>query len=427
MADNDIYNNKRKYEEFKAKLEDFLIPPEKRTNSWKNKGKYHCKNRENLQYFKQFFRYFEAKDLSYVRRNRLINTLRMICYATDSKLKDLDREGIDQIVTFMHTAYKTPKSKADFIKDIKYMWKIFFPEKDEKGRIDDTIVPYAVRHLSPKIDKSREKRRNDKLTWEEFEKIVNFFNADPRMQFYLMLSFESLGRPQEILYTKIKDVEVYDNYAKIWISEHGKEGIGFLQCIDSFPYLVKWLEKHPYKNNKDSFLFVNLSDRGFGQQFNPKNINNKLRKACKYLNIDKSITAYSLKRSGVTLARLRGDSDVEIQHRARWTSSKQLKTYDLSQQDDSFKIELVKRGLIKDDKYKHLMPKTKECLFCNRKYGFTVEICENCKRPLDRAKLRELEHEKELLALDNFMKVPEIQKLFKVVYKLQKEVKELKQ
>ena len=264
MAEDDIYHNKRKYEFFKERLSQFAVEPNKRAGMTK-KGKYFCKNKDNLGYFEKLFKAFEAKDISFVRRNRLLMSMRLICHSADKDLKVLDREDINNVVSFMHTAYLSPKSKSDFIIDIKHMWKILFPEKDERERIDDTLVPYPVRHLSPKIDKSKEKRRYDKLTFEEYEKVVNFFSNDPRMQFYLALSLESLGRPQEILYTKIKDVEIYDNYAKIWISEHGKEGIGFLQCIDSYQYLVKWLEKHPFKNNKDSFLFVNLSDREFGQ------------------------------------------------------------------------------------------------------------------------------------------------------------------
>ena len=442
MAENDIYNNKKKYEDFKQNLELFLLKPENRSNG-KYKGKYYCKNKENLEWFVQLFKAFEAKDISYVRRNRLLMSMKLICHASNKNLRDLDRDGINNVVSFMHTAYKSPKSKSDFIIDIKHMWKILFPEKDERGRIDDNLVPYPVRHLSPKIDKSKEKRRYDKLTYEEFEKVVNFFANDARMQFYLTLSLESFGRPQEILYIKIKDVELYDNYAKIWISEHGKEGIGFLQCIDSFPYLIRWMEKHPFKNDKDSFLFVNLSDREFGQQFKPKNINNKLKTACKYLKIDKPVTAYSLKRNGVTFRRLRGDSDMEIQHAARWTSTKQLKTYDQSHQEEALKIELVKRGIIQDKKYKDLQPKVKECFICWAKHGFTATTCDTCKRPLDREKVRVLEQKKEIdytivkkelqeikdflntnrqyaAELNEFMKMSEVQKMFKTFHKEKK-------
>lgn len=192
MADNDLYNNKKKYEYFKQNLELFALEPSKRPNNIgrgnsRHRGEYYCKNKCNLNYFEHLFKHFEAKDLSYVRRNRLLGTMRLICFATEKRIIDLDREEIDNIVSFMHTVYNTPKSKSDFIRDIKYMWKILFPEKDEKGRIDDTIVPYPVRHLSNKIDKSKEKRRYDKLTYEEFEKVVNFFNNDSRMQFYLTL------------------------------------------------------------------------------------------------------------------------------------------------------------------------------------------------------------------------------------------------
>lgn len=89
-------------------------------------------------------------------------------------------------------------------------------------------------------------------------------------------------------------------------------------------------------------------------------------------------------------ARQRGDSDVVIQHRARWTSVKQLKTYDQTTQDDAFRVALAKRGLIKDEKYKKLFPTTKTCLFCGfDKIGFAEHTCPQCKRSVDRDKIKQ--------------------------------------
>src|SRR3989344_4381803 len=343
MAENDIYNSQRKYEKFKKTLNLLTIKP--KTES--TRKQYYCKNKANLEYFKRIFAVFEAKDTSYIRRLRLLQTFKLISYATEKNLAECDRNDIGKIVGLMHQHYISPKSKQDFIRDLKYLWRTLFPEVDERGRPDETIMPYVVRHLSATIDKSREKLRNDRLTWEEFEKILNYFNSDTRMQAYLFLALESLGRPQELLYIKVRDVELYDNYAKIYISEHGKEGTVFLQCIDSFPYVSKWYNEHPFKNNKDTLFFINLEgSTGRYEQIKPKNINKVLKTACERLEIKKRITAYSLKRNGVTFRRLRGDSDVEIQHAARWTSTKQLKTYDMSNQEDAFKMELVKRGII---------------------------------------------------------------------------------
>ena len=388
MAENDIYNSKIKYENFKQNYRESLIE-----STSKRKHKHYCKNKKNLDYFEPLFNLYEAKDLSYIRRIRLNMTLKLILASTEKDLAECDRDDINSIVAFMHNQYNSPKSKSYFIRDIKYLWKHLFPEKDERGRIDDTLVPYNVRHLSPKIDKSKEKRRKDKMTFEEFENIVQYFAKDPQMQFYLTFSNESLVRPQEACYLKIGDVELHDNYAKIYLSEHGKEGVhGFLRCIDSFPYLVKWLEQHPFKNNKDSFLLISQSDRNKGAQQKPNNFNLRLRNACKILKIGKPITTYSLKRNGVSFKRLAGYSDVEIQHIARLTSTKQRKTYDLTDADDTFKRALLKKGLIKaDEKSQEVMPSLKECNFCGKQNAFTSLVCDNCKRPLNRVEIEKEE------------------------------------
>ena len=414
MPENDIYNNKRKYESFLENLELILIPPEKRTDGRGKKSVYHCKNGANLKYFRKLAEKFDTKDISYVRRCRILNTLRLICHATRKDLAQCDRDDIDEIVAFMHTRYHSQKSKSDFIKDVKHMWKVLFPERDEKERVDETICPYVVRHLKPNGDKSRERARNDKLTWEEFERLIGYFADNPKIQAYVTLSVESLGRPQEILYTKIKDLELHHNYAKLHISEHGKEGIGILQCIDSFPYMLKWYNQHPFRNNREAFLFLNENN----EQLKPKQINELLKKACRQLKLNKPITCYSLKRNGVTFARLRGESDVEIQHRARWTSTKQLKTYDLSSQEDSFRIALAKRGLIKDDKYKEFLPRTKTCLFCGfDKIGFTEDTCPKCLHVIDKEKIKQ--------GME-FLNMESVQKLFKIITKLQEDVENIK-
>ena len=386
MPENDIYNSQRKYENFLKNLELFLIPPERRADDRGRKSIYYCKNKNNLKYFRRMAEKFDARDISYVRRCRVLNTLRLICHATGKDLAECDRDDMDKIVAFMHTRYNSPKSKSDFIRDVKCMWRILFSEKDEKGRIDDSICPYPVRHLNPRVDKSKNKARKDKLTWEEYESIINYFADNLSVQSFLTIQSDSYGRPQETLYTRIKDLELHDNWAIIHITEHGKEGPGSLLCIDSYPYLLKWYQEHPLKDNKEAFLFIDSNRR----QLVPEKVNDFLKKACRDLRIDKPITCYSFKRNGITFARQRGDSDVVIQHRARWTSVKQLKTYDQTTQDDAFRVALAKRGLIKDEKYRKLFPATKTCLFCGfDKIGFAEHTCPQCKRSVDRDKIKQ--------------------------------------
>ncbi len=393
MAEDDIYGSKHKYERLKISLNSLLVEPSARKNAKGSHGKYICKNPENLNYFKALFAYFESKDISNIRRVRLLQSMRLICHLASKNLAACTREDINEIVSAMHNIYNTPKSKQTFIFDLKYFWRILFPEKDAQGRADETIVPYVVRHLSGKMDKSREKLRRDKLTYEEIERLVNYFSNEPRIQAYLTISLESLARPQELVYIRLRDIELYDNYAKMYIGEHGKEGVGLLQCIDSYPYLLKWLDVHPLKKDKDAFLFLNTGNANCMGQLKPQNINKLIRKACRDLQIEKPVTCYSLKRNGVTIRRLRGETDMEIQHAARWTSIKQLRTYDLTNQEEAFKRELEKRGIIPaSDKGTLLIQR---CAFCDKNAGFGEVICSQCKRPLDRsAILSEEKHNK---------------------------------
>jgi len=400
MAEDDIYGSRRKYEKFVANIEKEIKKPKKG-----GKRKYYCKNPKNIKYFKKLLNTFEARDLSYIRRNKIFYNLRVICTATSKDLVECDRDDVNEIVAFMHQRYKAVESKKDFIKDLKVIWKMLIPERDHKGRIDETLTPYAVRHISGRVDKSKEKLRNERFTMQEFEKIIKYFDKDPKIQAYLMLAFESLGRPQEILFTKIRNYEFYDSYAKIWISEHGKEGTGFLQSIDSYPYLMKWFEKHPLKHDPEAYFFVNESNHGRFKQLTNNNVNKRLKVACRDLGIDKSITCYSLKRNGITHRRLRGDSDTQIQHAARWTSTKQLKVYDMSTQEDALRIELVKRGMVnaKNAREMKFQPEFKTCTFCGGKNGFTAQFCASCKRPMHREKIKEIAEKHELLKNDQLL------------------------
>ncbi len=399
MAKNDIYDNERKFNNFKDNLNTYLEQP-----IGKSRRKYWIKNKANINHFKRLFEKFEARDTSYIRRNTLCGVFMIINNVLNKDLATATREDIDKVMAFSNTIHNTIKSKSSFPLDTKFLWRQLFPERDNKNRIDDTITPYPVRHLTGKVDKSKQVLRNDKFSLDEFEKLVQSFSDDIRMQCLLTISLESLARPQELLQRKIKDVEIKTNYAKIYISDYGKEGTGFLRVIDSYFYLAKWFNKHPMKHNPEAYLFINTGRRNRYSQMTPYAANKLISERCKKLGIHKNITLYSLKRNGVTMMRLMGKSDLEIQHTARWTSNKQLKTYDMSSQEESFRKELIERGIItarKDEK--GFKPSSKKCFFCEAINGIAETICNNCKRPLEK-EVVEKELEEKDREVDNLRK-----------------------
>lgn len=390
MAENDIYNSRTKYDRFLLNLNELLEEPQ-------GKRKYQCKVPANLAYFDRLARKFGAKDLSFVRRLRLMNSLKLIVHVADKDLKDCSREDVDRILAFMYKVNKSPKSQSDFCRDIRFLWRLMLPEKDEKGRPDETIMPYAVRHVNGRQDISKQKARKDKLSVDEFQKIVSHFGGDAKMQAFLAVAAESLSRPQELLYCRVKDVDLQDGWGKISVSWHGKEGTKLLQVLDSWPYLSRWLEEHPQKDNPEAWLFPNSNAPDRSGMMKPFSINKRLKAACRVLGIKKDITCYSLKRAAITWACMRGESPQSIQMRAGWRSTKQLQTYNHTTQQDELMLRAIRAGRIKDpdtlNRYKGLMGKdsvlaSRMCI-CGAHIGFEESFCHACKRPTDPEKTLE--------------------------------------
>ena len=88
MAEDDIYGSKTKYRKFKTNLELQLVPPSERGYKRGGRGKYFCKNAENLEHFNTLFHHFEAKDISYIRRVRMLQSMQLICYLIRKQLGD---------------------------------------------------------------------------------------------------------------------------------------------------------------------------------------------------------------------------------------------------------------------------------------------------------------------------------------------------
>ena len=373
MAEEDIYGSKKRYERTMSNVPALAKPEEGRAHG--SPRRYYCRNPANLKYVHALHAVFEREDRSYIRRNRVLQIFIFIASCTDKDLAECDRGDIDGIVAEIHRQNKTPNSKETVIRTMKWIWRTLFPELDERGRVDERLTPYAVRHVSSSVDRSQRKMRDVRLSLDEYARLVSYFDSDVEMQAYVTVMFESLCRPQELSMRTIGDVELRDNYARIWVSSHGKEGTKGLQCIDSYPYLLKWLERHPHKMNNGAFLFT--LDGAADRCLKPNTVRKRLRKACAELGITASVSAYALKHNGVTFRRLRGDADMVIQHVAGWTSADQLRTYDESNAEDALKAQLRRRGIDDGEGSALLATEPRRCT-CTRLVGFTEKTCPGC-------------------------------------------------
>ena len=84
MAEDDIYQSKRRYERIINNLDCLTTPP-------KN-GIYFCKNKLNLKYFNDLVQYFELKDISYIRRCKVLSVLKIITFVIEKDLNEQENQ-----------------------------------------------------------------------------------------------------------------------------------------------------------------------------------------------------------------------------------------------------------------------------------------------------------------------------------------------
>lgn len=370
-----------------------------------------------MKYFPQLFNYWDSKDLSYIRRIRLFNTFKLILHICEKDLKDITLEEVNKIIAFINQQGNSAKTKSDNIKDFKLIYKNLFPVtiEDKTGKIIaiNNEYPSIIKHISPKQDKSKEKRR-DFLTIDEYKQILRYFSTerpeDIEIKALLGIIFDTCCRPQEALFIQKKGIIDYEEYAKILLFSHGKEGVnnGFLQVIDSYPYLIDWIRIHPKFENENDLLFINLGQsKNHLKQLKIENIRQKLKKACKELDINKRISPYSLKHSGITYKFQAGLTEDQVKHIARWTTSKMSSSYNHSTAEDVFERQLFAKGKNKEKQ----IPKIEEqkCVFCGEINPFEAILCKQCKRNLNR---KEIEA-KQLKDQESINKVLELAKINK--------------
>ena len=164
MAEDDIYGSKKRWKRFVENYIDkkkILQKPNK-----KDLRKYYCKNKDNLRYYQKLIRSFEVNDLSYVRRLRIKDVLNFLTHFIECDLKNANSlEKEDIIIQIRKTISPSQLRKTQT--DVRMVGKILFEEKER---------PNFFKEFEIKTDVSRQIARKDKLTIEEFDRLMKFLS-----------------------------------------------------------------------------------------------------------------------------------------------------------------------------------------------------------------------------------------------------------
>jgi hypothetical protein len=222
--------------------------------------------------------------------------------------------------------------------------------------------------------------REDLPTDDDVQKLLNVCADSPRDKAMIAVHEEAGTRIGELLTLQIKHV-ILDEYGANLLVD-GKTGARKIRIVLSVPYLTKWINVHPMKDDLEAPLFVFISKvNSFGKPVTYAGFNNILRKRVKQAGITKRIHSHLFRHKEITeMASELTEAESRMRH--GWTKSSPMpaRYTHLNQEDLDNKI-LKMKGVKKEEEREEL--ELRECVYCKIKHAIDAKYCEICSRPLD--------------------------------------------
>jgi len=264
-----------------------------------------------------------------------------------------------------------------------------FVKLNSRSKPADGELP-MIKFINPKPPKDK-LTREDLPTDAELQKILSACADSSRDKAMISVQAEAGTRVGELLALKIKDFTL-DKFGGI-IKVDGKTGVRSIRIVKSVPALTKWLNDHPYKDNRDSpmWVYISLSDT-FGDPINYAGFNSILRKRIRQAGITKRIHSHLFRHKEITdLANKLTETESRMRHGWEKNSLMPARYTHLNQEDLDEKM----LGIMGVKTPKEEKESLQECTFCKIQYPIETRFCDNCSRPLNITDALEMEKEQE--------------------------------
>jgi integrase/recombinase XerD len=311
-----------------------------------------------------------SRGLSKARIVKYLDTIERIARLLKKPFKEATKDDIARLVREIEE-----KEYSDWTKhDYKIILKIFYRwlRKTEE-------YPEEVRWIKPRVKKGK-LLPEEILTEDEVKKLTECA-TNLRDKAFILVLYESGCRIGEILSLRIHNVQ-FDNYGAVLIVS-GKTGDRRVRIIASAPKLAAWIENHPFRENADAPLWINLSMNNRNNVFSYAASKAMLKDVAERARIKKRIYPHLFRHSRATfLANFLTEAQLK-QHFGWVQASEMASTYvHLSGRDvDNALLKL--QGVEVENKSKETALKIVLCPRCNEKNSPTSKFCMRCGSPMD--------------------------------------------
>lgn len=241
---------------------------------------------EDKQLVERFVRDVKAKGTGFARLTKLVRNLAIIGEMLGKPFKDATAEDMKRIVHHFEVSEYSVWTKHD----VKVILKQFYKWLD--GEDYPKIVKWIVTTI-PHREKPLTNER-DLLSEDEVNRLVAVADH-PRNKAIIAVLAESGARIGEIGNLTIGQVKVDTSGTVLTVS--GKTGRRRLRIISATPFLLRWLEIHPEKENSYAPLWINIGTKDYHKQMTYEGIRKVLIEAFRKAGIKKKCHPYIFRHS----------------------------------------------------------------------------------------------------------------------------------
>lgn len=280
---------------------------------------------------------------------------------------------------------------------------------------------YGAEWRGLKILRGNDKRNASKpeyLTEEEILKMIEYARH-LRDKALIAVTYEGGLRIGEAANLKIKDIIWFSNVngdLKVKIRVSGKTGERQIPLVIAVPYLKRWLEVHPRKDEPEAFVFCSLSQRNFGEAIEYQTFRRIIEEAAKKAGIKKRVNPHLLRHSRATVL-ANYLTEAQMCEFFGWVQGSDMpRIYVHLSGRDIDKAIMRYYGLEEEEEKKEVEVKPKKCPRCGYLNAPTDIYCGRCALILDEGERAKLEMEEPEIVremLDYIMEQPEKLRMLK--------------
>jgi len=296
-------------------------------------------SQRNKDLITDFHNYLFSKDSGELRVAKLSSQLRNICRWLKNALeinKDLDKlnkKDIMNLVSFINRGLKekAEATRSDYKRALKQFFR-WFKDEDERvysrkkeQRIEaKKLYTYLEKEVSSNY-KQRQADPNTIINDDEISIIIDKGAKTPKEKAFLSLLHETGCRASEFLNLKIGNIKMKESYIEINVPD-GKTGKRVIYATKSIPYIIRYLDIHPYKNNNNSYLWLSDARFNLNQPLQHRGGQKLINRCFERAGIAKRHNWHWFRHSRATILAPKL-TEVMLCKYMGWTTGKMIKTY----------------------------------------------------------------------------------------------------